>query len=143
MRRACHPRPGIPGVLLGAGEGGRPAQLPGVPERNVQAGAPSVKGGHLRAVLREDLGKCPFTRAGGQAGLLEGAGALRTAATIRVSWAGLCHLSQGLRVCDFPTVSCWPAQAKPWAEEQNGARPQGRDRPGSAVVKMDAAVSAL
>ena len=62
---------------------------------------------------------------------------MRTAATIRVSWAGLCHLRQGLRVCDFPTVSCGPAQAKPWAEEQTGARP------GSAGVKMDGAVSAL
>lgn len=71
VRRACGPRPGIPGILLGAGEGGSPAQLPEVPERNVQAGAPSVKG-HLRAVLREDLGKCPFTRAGRQAGVLGG-----------------------------------------------------------------------
>lgn len=71
-----------------------------------------VKGGYLRALLRENLGK-PFTRAGGQLGVLEGAGAVRIAATSRVSWAGLCYLSQGLRVCDFPTgtLLAGPGQA--------------------------------
>lgn len=76
VRRTCYPLPGVPGIflLLGAGEGGSPAQLPEAPERNPHEHGP-VKGRHLRALLREDLGKCPFTTAGGQAGVLEAAGA--------------------------------------------------------------------
>lgn len=143
MRRACVP--GVLGtfLLLGAGEGRSPPHSCLRPQRGMSRHERGpVKGGHLRALLCENLGK-PFTRAGGQLGVLEGAGAVRIAATSRVSWAGLCYLSQGLRVCDFPTgtLLAGPGQAPGRGTKWGEAR--GRDGPGSAAVKMDAAPSAL
>lgn len=68
---------------------------------------------------------------------------MRAAATIRVSWADLCHLSQGLRVCDFLTGTLLARPGQAPGRGRKWGRPRGRDRPGSAAVKMDAAPSAL
>lgn len=53
---------------------------------------------------------------------------MRTAATIRVSWADLCHLSQGLRVCDFLTGTLLARPGQAPGRGRKWGRPPGAGR---------------